>query len=81
MVVVCIGKFVVVSVIVIGGNQEYGVWINWFVIKGQVFNFFRIGINYLVFVVIMGGLGNINLIIYIINNIKVISVEIILVDE
>ena len=75
------GKFAAVSAIVIGGNQEHGVRINRLAIKGQVLNPFRIGINHLALAVITGGLGNINLIIHTINNIKVISAETIPVDE
>ena len=75
------GKFAAVSAIVIGGNEEHGVRINGLTVKGQVLNPLCIGINHLTFTVIAGGLGNINLIIHTINNIKVISAETIPVDE
>lgn len=81
MIIIGVSKFIVIGVVVIGGNQECGLWINRFIIKCQVFDVFSFVINQCVFVVIVSRLVDINFIVNFIDNIEIISMEIILVNQ
>lgn len=81
MVFIGVGEFVVVSVIVIGCDQESSLWINWFFIEGQVFNMFCLWMDYLIFVVVVGWLSDVDLVVYFVNDVEVVGVEVVLVDQ
>ena len=56
MVVAGSGKLTAVGAVVVGRDEEGSIRIDWFAVKGQIFNTFRFRINGLTFPVVAGGL-------------------------
>ena len=50
------GKLTAVGAVVVGRDEEGGIRIDWFAVKGQIFNTFRFRVNGLTFTVVAGGL-------------------------
>lgn len=74
------GKFTAVGAVVIGGHQEGGRRVNRFTVKGQILNAFRLRVNHLTLAVVSRRLGNINLVVYAVNHIKIVGAETVPVD-
>ena len=74
-------EFTAVSAVVIGGDEESGVRIDWLAVKGQVFNSLGLRINGLTFAVIARRLGDIDLVVHSIDDIEVVGAKAVPVNQ
>ena len=70
-----------VGAIVIGGDEEGRVRVDWLTVKGQIFNALRFWVNALAFAVVARWLSDIHLIIHAVYNVEVIGAEAIPVNQ
>ena len=81
MLIACAGKLTAVGTVIIGGNQEEGIWINRLAFERQTFDTLRLIVDQLAFTVVTCRLADVDLIIYPVNHIKVIGAETVPVDQ